>query len=64
VTLHLVEVPDPARFGCVPLDAAGRVTAFLEKTPDPVTNRINAAAICSAGVSLTRFRGPGGIGGT
>jgi mannose-1-phosphate guanylyltransferase len=42
VTLHLVEVPDPARFGCVPLDAAGRVTAFLEKTPNPVTNRINA----------------------
>jgi mannose-1-phosphate guanylyltransferase len=42
VTLHLVEVGDPARFGCVPTDAAGRVTAFLEKTPDPVTNRINA----------------------
>jgi mannose-1-phosphate guanylyltransferase len=42
VTLHLVEVPDPARFGCVPTDADGRVTAFLEKTPDPVTNRINA----------------------
>lgn len=42
VTLHLVEVPDPARFGCVPTDPAGRVTAFLEKTPDPVTNRINA----------------------
>jgi mannose-1-phosphate guanylyltransferase len=42
VTLHLVEVSDPARFGCVPLDATGRVTAFLEKTPDPVTNRINA----------------------
>ena len=42
VTLHLVEVPDPARFGCVPTDAAGRVTAFLEKTPNPVTNRINA----------------------
>jgi mannose-1-phosphate guanylyltransferase len=42
VTLHLVEVPDPARFGCVPLDSAGRVTAFLEKTPNPVTNRINA----------------------
>jgi mannose-1-phosphate guanylyltransferase len=42
VTLHLVEVADPARFGCVPTDAAGRVTAFLEKTPDPVTNRINA----------------------
>lgn len=42
VTLHLVEVSDPARFGCVPTDAAGRVTAFLEKTPNPVTNRINA----------------------
>jgi mannose-1-phosphate guanylyltransferase len=42
VTLHLVEVADPATFGCVPTDPAGRVTAFLEKTPDPVTNRINA----------------------
>jgi len=41
-TLHLVEVSDPARFGCVPTDADGRVTAFLEKTPEPVTNRINA----------------------
>jgi mannose-1-phosphate guanylyltransferase len=42
VTLHLVEVEDPARYGCVPVDEAGRVTAFLEKTPNPVTNRINA----------------------
>jgi mannose-1-phosphate guanylyltransferase len=42
VTLHLVEVADPSRFGCVPTDASGRVTAFLEKTPNPVTNRINA----------------------
>jgi mannose-1-phosphate guanylyltransferase len=42
VTLHLVEVADPGRFGVVPTDASGRVTAFLEKTPDPVTNRINA----------------------
>lgn len=42
VTLHLVEVDDPSRYGCVPTDAAGRVTAFLEKTPSPVTNRINA----------------------
>jgi mannose-1-phosphate guanylyltransferase len=42
VTLHLVEVPDPARFGCVPTGADGRVTAFLEKTPDPVTSQINA----------------------
>src|SRR2546430_5043209 len=42
VTLHLVEVSDPARFGSVPTDTDGRVTAFLEKTPQPVTNRVNA----------------------
>lgn len=42
VTLHLTEVDDPTRFGCVPTDGDGRVTAFLEKTPNPVTNRINA----------------------
>ena len=42
VTLHLVQVPDPARFGCVPTDLDGRVTAFLEKTPRPVTNQVNA----------------------
>jgi len=41
VTLHLVEVADPSRFGCVPTDESGRVTAFLEKTLNPVTNRIN-----------------------
>ena len=42
VTLHLVEVADPSRFGVVPTDENGRVTAFLEKTPEPVTNLINA----------------------
>jgi len=42
VTLHLTEVEDPRAFGCVPTDDCGRVTAFLEKTPEPVTNRINA----------------------
>ncbi len=42
VTLHLVKVPDPRRFGCVPTDADGRVTAFLEKTDDPPTDQINA----------------------
>lgn len=44
VTLHLVEVPDARAFGCVPTDADGRVTAFLEKLPDPVTNWVNAGA--------------------
>src|ERR1700691_1509853 len=42
VTLHLVEVDDPSRYGCVPVDEAARATAFLEKTPSPVSNRINA----------------------
>jgi mannose-1-phosphate guanylyltransferase len=42
VTLHLVTVEDPSRYGCVPTDGAGRVTAFLEKMPSPVTNQINA----------------------
>jgi mannose-1-phosphate guanylyltransferase len=42
VTLHLTEVEDPRAFGVVPTDDAGRVLAFLEKTPDPPTNRINA----------------------
>src|SRR5579875_2589977 len=47
-TLHLVEVDDPARFGCVPTEPAGRVTAFLEKTPHPVSNRINAGCyVCT-----------------
>lgn len=41
-TLHLTEVEDPRAFGAVPTDERGRVTAFLEKTPDPVTNRVNA----------------------
>ncbi len=42
VTLHLVKVDDPSRFGSVPTDADGRVTAFLEKTPHPPTDQINA----------------------
>ena len=42
VTLYLTEVEDPTAFGVVPAEANGRVTAFLEKTPHPPTNRINA----------------------
>ncbi|GAA4620082.1 sugar phosphate nucleotidyltransferase [Saccharopolyspora hordei] len=42
VTLHLVKVSDPRRFGCVPTDADGRVTAFLEKTDDPPVDQVNA----------------------
>jgi mannose-1-phosphate guanylyltransferase len=42
VTLHLTQVEDARAFGCVPTDAEGRVTAFLEKMDNPVTNQINA----------------------
>ena len=42
VTLHLTQVEDARAFGCVPTDASGRVTAFLEKMDNPVTNQINA----------------------
>lgn len=42
VTLHLVRVADPSRFGSVPTDASGRVTAFVEKSDNPPTDQINA----------------------
>jgi mannose-1-phosphate guanylyltransferase len=42
VTLCLHRVPDPRAYGCVPTDPDGRVTAFLEKDPSPVTDQINA----------------------
>ena len=42
VTLHLTTVEDARAFGCVPTDEEGRVTAFLEKMENPVTNQINA----------------------
>src|SRR6266702_7843785 len=44
VTLHLAEVEDPSRFGVVPMDDSGRVTAFLEKTPTPPTNLVNGGS--------------------
>lgn len=42
VSLHLVQVPDARPFGCVPTDASGRVTGFMEKSEHPVTNQVNA----------------------
>ncbi len=42
VTLCLHRVPDARPYGCVPTDGDGRVTAFLEKDPNPVTDQINA----------------------
>ena len=42
ITFHLTQVEDARAFGCVPTDSDGRVTAFLEKMENPVTNQINA----------------------
>lgn len=42
VTLQVTRVADPRAYGCVPLDAQGWVTAFAEKSPQPVTDLINA----------------------
>ncbi len=41
-TLYLTKVDDARAFGCVPTDATGKVSAFLEKMDSPVTNQINA----------------------
>jgi mannose-1-phosphate guanylyltransferase len=42
VTLYLTKVDDARAYGCVPTDESGRVTAFLEKMPEPVSDQINA----------------------
>ena len=42
VTLYLTKVEDPRAFGVVPTDGDGRVTAFLEKQLEPVTDQVNA----------------------
>ena len=42
VTLHLTQVEDARAVGCVPTDSDGRVSAFLEKMENPITNQINA----------------------
>jgi len=42
VSLHLVVVADPRRYGCVPTGADGWVLGFEEKSPDPTTRQVNA----------------------
>ena len=42
VSLHLVRVPDARAFGCVPTDESGRVTGFVEKSDNPITDQVNA----------------------
>ena len=42
VTLHLTLVPDARRYGAVPTTSEGKVVAFVEKSPEPPTNQVNA----------------------
>jgi mannose-1-phosphate guanylyltransferase len=42
VTLYLTRVEDARAYGCVPTDPDGRVSAFLEKMPSPISDQINA----------------------
>ena len=64
VTLHLVRVGDPRAFGCVPTDADGVVTAFLEKTQDPPTDQINAGCyVFRARGDRCHPQGPAAVGG-
>ena len=64
VTLHLVRVPDPRAYGCVPTDATARVLAFLEKTEDPPTDQINAGCyVFRRSVIDSIPAGPAGVGG-
>ncbi len=64
VTLHLVRVGDPRAFGCVPTDADGVVTAFLEKTQDPPTDQINAGCyVFKRAVIDAHPEGAGAVGG-
>ncbi len=42
VVLHLVRVADPGAYGCVPTGTDGVVLDFAEKSPEPVTDQVNA----------------------
>ena len=42
VVLHLVRVADPRAYGCVPTGPDGVVLGFTEKSPEPVTDQVNA----------------------
>jgi mannose-1-phosphate guanylyltransferase len=62
-TITLTPVEDPSRFGVVPTDPDGRVTAFIEK-PEPgtaPTNLINAGTYVLEPSVLRRIPSPGPV---
>ncbi len=42
VTMHLTLVSDARPYGAVPTTSAGKVIEFVEKSPNPPTNQVNA----------------------
>jgi mannose-1-phosphate guanylyltransferase len=62
-TISLHPVDDPSRFGVVPTDERGRVTAFVEKPPrgEEPTNLINAGTYVLEPAVLDRIPGSGRV---
>ena len=55
VTLYLTEVEDARAYGCVPMNADGRVLEFLEKMDNPKANTINAGCYVFSSRSLAEI---------
>ena len=55
VTLYLTKVADPRAYGCVPFDSSNRVTDFLEKMENPITDTINAGCYIFSANSINRI---------
>jgi histidinol-phosphate phosphatase family protein len=62
VSLMLAKVDDCSRYGTVTLDESGRVTAFLEKRPEPALGLINAGVYLLRRTKLEQIpEGPSSI---
>jgi NDP-sugar pyrophosphorylase family protein len=55
VSLMLAKVSDTSRYGTVELDAGGRITAFIEKRPEPIAGYINAGVYLFRRAMLEQF---------
>lgn len=61
LSLHTRTVPDARPYGCVVSDDDGRVRAFVEKSPDPPNNRINAGTYVMTRGALAAIPGVGAV---
>jgi len=55
VSLMLAKVSDTSRYGTVEVDAGGRITAFIEKRPEPIAGCINAGVYLFRRAMLEQF---------